>query len=183
MEQITRVCNVCCEEIPYEKLVKDQRKKDGVIALCQKCAYERNKASGAEQKSKDKLRQKYHEDPEFHQQMKDRMAKYRLEHNERILLSQAKIRAKKNKLEFDLIEEDIIIPERCPLMDIPLFRGDNYAKDNSPCIDRIDNTKGYVKSNIRVVSYLANRMKSNATKEQLLYFADHIKDYLGDDIV
>jgi hypothetical protein len=130
-------------------------------------------------KQKAKLNQKYKDNPEFHKETKDRMAKYRAEYNERVLLSNARVRAKKSNLEFNLIEEDVVIPEKCPLMDIPLFRGTNFVKDNSPCIDRIDNTKGYTKDNIRVISYLGNRLKSNATKEQLLYFADHIKEYLG----
>ena len=44
-------------------------------------------------------------------------------------------------------------------------------KDFSPSVDRIDPTKGYVRGNVRVISYLANRMKSNATVDQLVRFS------------
>jgi hypothetical protein len=48
------------------------------------------------------------------------------------------------------------------------------ANDFSPSIDRIDSTKGYIKDNIQVLSFLGNRMKNSATPDQLLTFAKNI---------
>lgn len=39
--------------------------------------------------------------------------------------------------------------------------------DNSPSIDKVDPELGYIKGNIRVISFKANRMKQDNTKEQL----------------
>jgi hypothetical protein len=45
------------------------------------------------------------------------------------------------------------------------------ARDSRASLDRIDNTKGYVPGNVVVVSYRANRIKSDATAQELLRIA------------
>lgn len=89
----------------------------------------------------------------------------------------AKTRAVKSGLEFNLEKEDILIPTHCPVLGTPLqeHRGSSGGKDNSPALDRIDNTKGYIKGNVLVISHLANMMKSSANKEQLLAFSKWVQ--------
>lgn len=84
----------------------------------------------------------------------------------------AKKRAKYKHLDFTITPWDIKIPDICPYLEIPLNK--TGAKENMPSLDRIDNSKGYTKDNIRVISYKANTMKNNATKERLLLFAKNI---------
>lgn len=98
------------------------------------------------------------------------------------MLMNAKARCRKYGFEFNLEYNDIIIPDKCPLLNVPFELGtkDNYSF--SPTIDRIDSSKGYIKDNVKVISMLANRMKSNATKEQCFQFAKNIIKYY-DDIV
>lgn len=88
----------------------------------------------------------------------------------------AKQRAKSFGREFDLEVADIIIPDKCPILGIPLNMnsGKPGAYKNSPSLDRIDNKKGYLKDNIQVISQAANAMKHNATEEELLLFAKWI---------
>jgi hypothetical protein len=51
-------------------------------------------------------------------------------------------------------------------------------------LDKIIPELGYVKGNVRIISTLANTMKSNAIKDQLLTFAKNIESYMnGEDIV
>lgn len=87
----------------------------------------------------------------------------------RTMLINAKYRAKQWNLDFDLELADISIPELCPVLHVPLVVGkrDWY----NPSLDRIDNSKGYVKGNVQVISYKANAMKNSATRDELLKFA------------
>lgn len=81
-------------------------------------------------------------------------------------------RARFIKVDFNLEESDIEIPETCPILDIPIKRGKNRRpEDFSPSVDRIDPSKGYTKGNIQVISNKANAMKNNATPEELRMFA------------
>jgi len=54
--------------------------------------------------------------------------------------------------------------------EITRIQGQGRIKTN-PSLDRIDPTKGYVPGNVQVISDLANRMKQNASVEELLLFA------------
>lgn len=98
------------------------------------------------------------------------------------LMRSAKHRAKKHNLPFDIVETDIIIPENCPVLDIPIKvnvdSGCGGRKD-SISLDRIIPEKGYVRGNIQVISHLANSMKSSATPDELLKFADWIYKTYG----
>ncbi len=79
----------------------------------------------------------------------------------------AKHRAKARGLEFDIEVSDIVIPEICPVLGIPLSLTNGKNVGSSPSLDRIDNNKGYIKGNIQVLSWRANKIKSDATLEEL----------------
>lgn len=74
----------------------------------------------------------------------------------------ARHRAKRNNLEFTISEVDIVIPKRCPVFGMILKNG-TYGNPSSPSLDRMDPSKGYTRENIRVISWRANSLKSNAT--------------------
>lgn len=83
------------------------------------------------------------------------------------LLKWARQRAEKNRVPFTLTEGDIWLPEFCPALGIPIFRGTKIHGPNSPTLDRIIPELGYVQGNVVVLSYKANTIKSNATPEEL----------------
>jgi hypothetical protein len=79
----------------------------------------------------------------------------------------AKRRARDSGLEFAITRLDIQIPVVCPVLGIPLIRKQGHPVDGSPSLDRVDNSRGYVRGNVAVISMLANRIKNNSTAAQL----------------
>ena len=81
-----------------------------------------------------------------------------------------KKRCKKSGMQFTLKHTDIPeIPEVCPVLGIKIKANTISAPlDSSPSLDRIDTTRGYVIGNIRIISNRANRIKSDATLEELI---------------
>ncbi len=98
---------------------------------------------------------------------------------EQSMLNRSKSRAKKKGFEHNITIDDILIPDKCPLLGIPLIKGENSVHANSPTLDRIDSTKGYVKGNVWVISYKANTIKSDATPEELLTIATRLTDFIA----
>jgi hypothetical protein len=86
---------------------------------------------------------------------------------ERTMLNSARRTAKAKGLPFDLTVDDIVIPNECPVLGIPLLRNGTYRLENSPSLDRIIPSKGYVGGNVIVVSWRANRIKCDATVNEL----------------
>lgn len=96
---------------------------------------------------------------------------------EKQVFRSAKNNAKEKDIEFSISIEDINIPEACPLLNILMFF-DPYqgVNPNTPTLDRIDNTKGYVAGNVWVISKMANFMKRDASIEELKTFANNISE-------
>lgn len=93
------------------------------------------------------------------------------------MIMNARERALKKGLEFNLTDEDIIIPEVCPLLNVPFILGEKDNYEYTPTIDRIDNSKGYIKGNVWVITKKANSMKNSATSQELLTFCTNILRY------
>jgi len=104
--------------------------------------------------------------------------RYKLNNPEAFLLSGAKQRAENAGMDFNITEEDIVIPSHCPVFHFPLVwrsESSGMKMDDSPSIDRIDSTKGYIKDNVQVISWKANRLKQNATLEDVEKLYNHMK--------
>jgi len=104
-------------------------------------------------------------------------AEWRLNNVQSTLFHSATKRAKLKKLPFDITKQDIVVPTHCPILGLelkPNQTGNKSHTKQSPSLDRIDNNKGYIKGNIQVISHLANAMKQNATRDELIKFADWI---------
>lgn len=79
-------------------------------------------------------------------------------------------RAKKTNREFTITWQDLVLPEKCPVLGITIILGLGGAAmkaPNSPSVDRFDNMKGYTKDNIRIISNRANLLKRDGTLEEM----------------
>jgi hypothetical protein len=86
----------------------------------------------------------------------------------------ARTRSRQNGTEFTITKDDIIIPKVCPILGLVLTKGNGYLH-NSMSLDRVDNTRGYIPGNVRVISRKANIMKSDLTIETLEQIIKYIK--------
>ena len=86
------------------------------------------------------------------------------------MIYNARKRAKDAGVPCTLKVGDITIPTHCPVLGTPLsgrFVGDRKNHNDSPSLDRIDCKGGYTPENVIVVSWRANRLKSDATLEEM----------------
>lgn len=95
------------------------------------------------------------------------------------LFYNAKRRASALGLPFDLKLADIVIPDICPVLGIPIVKENaarkGFSEPGLPSIDRLIPPKGYVRNNIRIISMRANIIKGNATLEELEMVAAYVR--------
>lgn len=134
---LTKECNECQEEKPLTEYHKNKRHRYGFSNTCKVC--------------RKKLSAEKHMNNWFHQTC---------------ILKRSYCR--KNNLPFDLDKDylESIWTDNCPVFGKPFVRhrkNDNFC----PAIDRMDPKKGYVKGNVRYISARANRIKYDASVEEL----------------
>lgn len=95
----------------------------------------------------------------------------------RKILRDVKYRCKKKGIPFDLTLEDLdVIPDFCPVLGTEInYKGGRKLCICSPSIDRLIPEMGYVKANCRIISYRANRIKSDASLDDLYAVIDYIR--------
>jgi hypothetical protein len=140
---LTKRCSVCGEELPLAMFSKNKAKCNGLQSACKQC-----------------------------------MKKYSIVNpitpQTYGMVANAKRRAQSKHLEFNIDTEYVrsLVVTHCPVLGIPLewsrYRGNGKSNvAGSPSLDRIDPTKGYVKGNVWIISAKANRIKNDATHEEL----------------
>lgn len=97
------------------------------------------------------------------------------------MITRAKNRAIEKGVPFNLTIEDVMYTDICPLLNIPLNWEGGPRTKNTPSLDRIIPEKGYIKGNVRIISNLANMMKSYASSEELKTFSKNINEYMKNE--
>ena len=89
----------------------------------------------------------------------------------RTRLAELRVKARKNGVPFDLVEDDLLLPERCPVFGTLMVLAPGRQNDQTPSVDRIVPSVGYVRGNIVIVSLRANRLKNDATPAEMRLLA------------
>lgn len=168
-------CRVCDAVLIVGENTTEKRRSH-YIHLCNKC---KNTSESKRQKLKNETSEEWRLN--VRRRTAKSKAKIRKEHPRRskaqLLYNSARKRATKKNLEFNISSKylESIMPNECPIMKVTLLY-ERYDKHKyTASLDRIDSDKGYVKGNVQIISYIANLMKSNATKEELIAFSDYYK--------
>lgn len=86
------------------------------------------------------------------------------------IYNRLKASAKKRGIPFDLLVTDLYelsYPITCPINGLVLKWNKGQAQDDSYSFDRIDSALGYTIDNLQIISWRANRLKSDATLLEL----------------
>ena len=155
----TKQCTHCGIAKPRSLFSRDKHTRDGLRFDCKQCVAKRHKS---------------------------KRDKNRLEYQFKYLLSSSRERAKGKNLphDIDIAYLRSIATEYCPYQGVKL-RWANESTDvefgapspNSPSIDRIDSSKGYVRGNVVIVSHRANSMKRDATEHELIELGRRIAQF------
>ena len=159
-----KVCTKCKEHKPLSKFSKQKDGKNGIRPYCKSCAKvdHDNMCRFKVWFSSKKARVKYNGNAEFTIEPED-IPGVKIKpvyYNDTLHHRKTGIKS------WEAIEYSKV----CPVLGIELDWGMNGIQPNSPSLDRIDPTKGYIPGNVMIMSTLANRMKQNATPEQLKQF-------------
>lgn len=142
-------CIVCGEAKPVSEFYPDNHSRNGYRSKCKSCQMVDNTTPEALAKKRDYNQRTRAEDV--------RIALY--EHS--------KHRAKVQGVPYGITKEDIIVPKRCPVLDLPLEKGKGRIQDNSPTMDKVIPALGYVIGNCIVMSRRANTLKRDATIDEI----------------
>ena len=172
MSLLEKQCTKCKQVLPAESFSKDKRASDGLRRSCKKCEALRYKQwykNGGKERS------------QFY--VKANLVKTITSS----LVGGARSRARDKNLPFDIdldyvrsmVGENAELASHCPVFGVPLDwsrmrNNGGKAVPNSPSIDRIDPERGYVKGNIKIISFRANQIKSDASHQELKLVAAYV---------
>lgn len=101
--------------------------------------------------------------------------------NERDVLTECKLKysakkanAKRCGSEFTIDFQDIVWNKVCPITRVEIDYFASGRQENSPSFDRVNPEFGYVKGNVQIISWRANRIKNDGTAKEHLAIAEYM---------
>lgn len=185
----TKVCKKCGRVLSLTEFNKNKNCSLGRTGICKDCTNEYRKI-------------KYNTNPSYRENLlkkaKIRYSKEEVKEKAKVarvtrllshedsykkyLLKKARERAKSKGILCTITINDFAIPKTCPLLGISLEKGINkgFRSDNSPSLDRIDSSKGYIPGNVWIISYRANRIKNDATINEIEMILKNLKTKINE---
>lgn len=165
-----KLCNACGREKTRAEFSKDLSAADGLSTQCKQCRSDKQKQRRNSPETRQDTLLRY----------RNYRKKYRGEKRGFYLVKEARARAKKMGLSFDLDDFKIQIQQRvdngiCEMTGMR-FNLEGGRTWDSPSLDRIDSTKGYEITNVRVVILAVNIMMSNWGQEKVLEVARALQE-------
>lgn len=180
MEEVkSRICTKCGKEKPLEEFSRNKNGKYGRRAFCKECEHAIQN-SPEKLARRNELRKIKRENEEYRLacNLKDKETRHNNEDSiKKAILRTAKARAKKKGIVFDITIDDFSLPDKCPLLEIPLAVNYDASSDNSYSLDKIIPELGYVKGNVWIISNKANAIKSNASLEELKLLVKNLETH------
>lgn len=161
-----KACSKCGEMKPLSEFSKQTSAKDGRQSECKECAR--------------KYSREYHRSGRLAAVRRANPASCQLSD----MVKGSRKRAKEKNLAHNIDVKylrSLGLPSHCPYLGIKLrwkvqcglgVKGGAFPE--SPSIDRIDSSKGYVKGNVIIVSHRANSIKNDANEQELYKIAHNI---------
>lgn len=106
-------------------------------------------------------------------------------HRHKIIQANARARKRAEQknipfnLSVDYLESIYPADSICPVLKIPMIWGNENYHNISPSIDRIHPALGYVQGNVMWISNRANKIKHDATFQELVLVANFYKNLLS----
>lgn len=145
IEDHMKKCKICKEEKELTEFTKYQHSKDKLHVMCRPCL-------------------SIHKAEDYKKNWFTYQARLK------------KAECKKKGLDYNISAEYLksIWTDTCPIYKVPFVRFDK-SHSHSPALDRLDPSKGYVKGNLAYISSRANRIKYDATADELKLILDFIE--------
>lgn len=177
----TKKCTKCGKELPLEDFNKGNS-LFGRRSICRDCEHLiQNTPERIARRRELELARRANPEYVKKRNAKDRERIHSSELSYRkSMLRSAKARALKFNLEFNIDLDDIVLPKVCPLLNIPLSINSSN-KDYSYSLDKIDPKKGYVKGNVWVISFRANKIKNDASLSELELLTSNLRKYINNE--
>ena len=188
-------CSKCNKEYLVSRFIKNKSCKDGYANTCKDC---QNVYSRVWKKKNSKrlslLRRKQYAETEGLEAKKSierRKKIYPLRFRCQMLRSGMRDRARIKNIEFDknffttnYLIERLSKNSCCECCNKKLdlgYKSDKKFNDNSPSMDRVNSSMGYIKDNVAILCWRCNKHKQDATSKELRTIADFM-DVWGNEV-